>query len=522
MPIPITPIESGPAVPESALDEPIFDDQQEAFYAWEKNKLAPGVSALAQATYQNAVEAAASSTAATAASVLTNFAGKWSDLSGELLKGAGVFDGGRFWVLLNDLADVTLSRPGVTADWVAPEGYFSPGDVLTTARPVAAPQWLLADGAVYSKAVYPALGAVMSSFGQEVTEPPTHVLPDPAEPPAGLAYDVAFSPDGTYMAVTHNTAPYVTIYKRSGDVFTKLPNPATLPVEAAYGAAFSADGTYLAVAHALAPFVTVYKRAGDVFTKLADPASLPTGAALDVAFSADGTYLAVAHGTTPFVTIYKRAGDVFTKLANPSVLPTGQAYGVAFSADGTYLAVAHDVTPFVTIYKRAGDVFTKLTNPSTLPVGQAAGLSFSPDGTYLAVAHVTTPFVTIYKRAGDVFTKLANPAVLPAGQAYGAAFSPDGTYLAVSHNTAPFVTIYKRAADVFTKEPDLSPTPGTARGLAYFKGATKLNYLLGIAVTGAPYVRVYRDAYAYDPRTEFPVPTIAAPAGLPFKTYIRA
>ena len=133
-------------------------------------------------------------------------------------------------------------------------------------------------------------------------------------------------------------------------VAVKLANPAPLPAGSGTGCAFSPDGVYLSVSHGTTPFVTIYKRAGDVFTKLANPAALPPGFGLGCAFSPDGVYLSVAHDITPFVTIYKRAGDVFTKLADPAALPTGYGFDCAFSPDGIYLSVAHDVTPFVTIY----------------------------------------------------------------------------------------------------------------------------------------------------------------------------
>lgn len=87
---------------------------------------------------------------------------------------------------------------------------------------------------------------------------------------------------------------------------------------------------YLAVAHDTTPYITVYGQDVDTFNKLANPSTLPTGHGRDVAFSSDGVYMAVTHSTTPFINIYKRAGDVFTKLANPSTLPAGNGYGVAF------------------------------------------------------------------------------------------------------------------------------------------------------------------------------------------------
>ena len=107
----------------------------------------------------------------------------------------------------------------------------------------------------------------------------------------------------------------------------------------------------MAVAHAGSPYITIYKRSGDTFTKVSDPSTLPTGPGNGCAFSPDGTYLVVAHYTSPYITIYKRSGDAFAKLDNPSSLPTGDGLGCAFSPDGAYLAVAHWNSPNITIYK---------------------------------------------------------------------------------------------------------------------------------------------------------------------------
>ena len=49
---------------------------------------------------------------------------------------------------------------------------------------------------------------------------------------------------------------------------TKLANPATLPTGDGRGCAFDPTGTYLAVAHENSPYITIYKRSGDTFTKL--------------------------------------------------------------------------------------------------------------------------------------------------------------------------------------------------------------------------------------------------------------
>ena len=177
-------------------------------------------------------------------------------------------------------------------------------------------------------------------------------LTDPTTLPASTGNSVAFSSDNTYLTVGHDSSPFVTIYKRSGDTFTKLTNPAILPTSSGTGVAFSPDVTYLAVSNQFGDrFLTIYKRSGDTFTKLADPATPPAGQSNSVAFTPDDTYLAVVHFTSPFITIYKRLGDTFTKLTNPATLPAAAGNGVAFSATDVYFAVCHGTTPFVTIYK---------------------------------------------------------------------------------------------------------------------------------------------------------------------------
>lgn len=46
-----------------------------------------------------------------------NFKGNWSSLTGALNTPASVKHNNRYWALLNNLANVALSQPGVTADW---------------------------------------------------------------------------------------------------------------------------------------------------------------------------------------------------------------------------------------------------------------------------------------------------------------------------------------------------------------------------------------------------------------------
>ena len=136
---------------------------------------------------------------------------------------------------------------------------------------------------------------------------------------------LAASFDGSYLAaVNSGTEGGVQhLFKRSGADFTPLRLLSGLG--AVSQACFSRDGVFVAFSSTAAPYIFIYKRSGDTFTKLANPATLPTGEASGVAFSQDGLYLFVSLRASPYIFIYKRSGDTFTKLANPATFPTGDS-----------------------------------------------------------------------------------------------------------------------------------------------------------------------------------------------------
>lgn len=280
----------------------------------------------------------------------------------------------------------------------------------------------------------------------------TELATPPSSWASGGGNGVAFSPDSRLMAWAYDTtSPRHSVYYKTGSgnsaTWTALSAGFSDLAGTGNGCAFSADGTFLAVAHDTTPFIRLYTvsgvGSGATFTALSDPASLPAGNAKGVAFSFDGRFLAIAHTTTPFVTIYEINGTTFTKLTDPSSLPAGNATGVAFSRDGNWLAVSHTTTPFVTIYAISGTTFTKATNPGTLPDGNATGVAFSSDNQFLAVSHATTQFITIYRNVSGVWTKQTDPGTLPDGNANGIAFSANNRFLSVAHATSQFITLYE-------------------------------------------------------------------------------
>jgi len=128
-------------IDEPAVFIPTADDWVAALDLWttEANALAVDVNA-------DEVSAANSATSATASA---NHKGDWDDLTGALNIPASVSHEGLQWLLLNNLADVTASEPGVTADWTALNFTVTPLDAWTESDLVVAALNLILSAANY-------------------------------------------------------------------------------------------------------------------------------------------------------------------------------------------------------------------------------------------------------------------------------------------------------------------------------------------------------------------------------------
>lgn len=205
----------------------------------------------------------------------------------------------------------------------------------------------------------------------------------------GRVRSVSFSPNGLYLAATHDEGPGLTIYRISeDDTFTKLQGEGQGPdASPAIGTelpacAFSPNSDYLAVGGSSSPYIRVYKRIGDAFIRLGGVPALP-GMCYHLAWSNDGVYLAIAHASGSHLTIYKRDGDNFVQLESVDPLSDGHGNGrrVAFSHDSKFLAVLHTGGDMLAIYERNGDSFTRLLDtPSLSGFGSGEnGLTFAYD-----------------------------------------------------------------------------------------------------------------------------------------------
>ena len=119
-----------------------------------------GMDALAESAHVNAISASESATAAQQALVdvsaaagqaiaASNFKGEWSTLSGALSKPACVKHGSRFWLLLNNLANVAASVPSDgNPDWTETDRVAGPALVAITYNGDGSIATLTEDGVV--------------------------------------------------------------------------------------------------------------------------------------------------------------------------------------------------------------------------------------------------------------------------------------------------------------------------------------------------------------------------------------
>lgn len=155
-PVPsMTPVPHFPALSERAAGT--YNSSAYAFGTHLSSVFNDELDAVAENVVHNAGEAAASAVASAASAVASadsaaaaatardatfnaaNFKGDWSTLTGALEIPASVRHNGRFWLLVANVADVTLEVPSVSASWTPLDSASLPLVHVTTTTHTATP-----------------------------------------------------------------------------------------------------------------------------------------------------------------------------------------------------------------------------------------------------------------------------------------------------------------------------------------------------------------------------------------------
>ena len=331
-------------------------------------------------------------------------------------------------------------------------------------------------------------------------------LTDPDQPAAtGYSDGISWSNSNDYLAYPFSASPYLVIYKRISDTFTKLDLP-TLPVASGRKVAWSPDDTLLAMPTAVSPYLNLLARNGEKFSLLPSPSTPPTGLAWDAAFSPDGTMLAIAHGTSPFVSVYLVNNGELTKLPDPADLPAGTGRSVEFDASGQFLYVGHETTPFLTTYQVVDGELIKVTNPLTLPgtlwdisilkTWKKPSLSLEipeidpgvqREFVYFAAlrdaGNPSVPTLCWYEHSEGELTRLPSPNEFTTNSSFSVAPTPGAGYLYLGHGASPYNRWYKRTGDVLTQL--AAPSPGSV-GDTYAASFSPDGNYLAVAYLNTP------------------------------------
>jgi hypothetical protein len=301
----------------------------------------------------------------------------------------------------------------------------------------------------------------------------------------------------THFAVSHTTAPYITVYPWSAAGFgTKYANPATPLPLTGRGVFFTSPVDTLVVTHDNAPFISAYAWSDAGFgSKFANPATVvgctnpmykvslnkannvvvaaaANGAGVcinayewdsvtgfgskfanpasssgitanhEAAFNNDDTVIAIGAVASPYIHAYtwSNATGFGAKFINPVSLPANAIYGVQFNSTGTALACSGAVSPGPIVYGFSSGFGTKFSNPATLPsITSSRSISFTPDDSALIHVGDQSPYVEAYAWDNTTGwgTKYSNPGTLPAGAGWGVAISAAGDFVGLANTGAP-------------------------------------------------------------------------------------
>jgi WD40 repeat protein len=180
----------------------------------------------------------------------------------------------------------------------------------------------------------------------------THALVTVATTGLGTLRSMAFSPDGTKLAITHDTTPFVRIYNTSTWAYVDAPAGGSTST---YSCEFSGDSAYLLVQSAGSPYLAIHNpvTGARTFSYTANSKySASTNSARTIVRHPTANRFIFSFGASPFIGEFDPATNTITDY---TAVTSGGVIGAGWS-----LVVDPDVSEDA-IYLRHG---TGSTNPS--------------------------------------------------------------------------------------------------------------------------------------------------------------
>ena len=229
----------------------------------------------------------------------------------------------------------------------------------------------------------------------------------------GVVFDVAFSPDGRYLATASDDGTAALVDVATGREIARIRHDGTV-----LAVAFSPDtlsgtgGRYLATASGDGTAALVEVATGQEIARIHHE-----DAVWNVAFSPDGGYLATgsADGTAALV-------EVATGREIARIRHEGLVRAVAFSPVGRYLATASADGTAALVEVATGREIARIQHEDVV-----WNVTFSPDGRYLATASFDYTAALVEVPTGEEIARIQHEDVV-----WNVTFSPDGRYLATA------------------------------------------------------------------------------------------
>lgn len=296
--------------------------------------------------------------------------------------------------------------------------------------------------------------------------------------------DIAVTSDNSLLLVASNSDPFLQgVLHSNGTLTTGTSVFNAVPTVAVTRIRLSPDNQWAIAEYSSAPYYTMYKRTGATqYTEVAKPELAPTTALYASAFSSNDLLQLTFQGTGNDVTYQYKNGmwRLTNRLPNNARINAASCDS-AITPDGRYMVITSSVAPYVELFEKRGNKFIQLKEVIEKTPSAPSMVKISPNGEIVAV--LAAAFCYLYKISNGTLNLLmpltgsygsVSDAIITQFNStrYSCAFSPDNSVFVVTLSnsyqtpTARYghsIASYQRSYDASTsfQVPNFISTTGT-------------------------------------------------------------